>query len=256
MPKEEIRAGSEEARFLFDEAMDAGQNGSAMLKAAFDMHESVMNQLALKGGANSNASIANFDRELRLCLPEKELIDAEELMNLFRVKQMKGVVRPNGPQIESNTSMAVQEATKTAFSLVRKDNVKAAIEVLEGLQGVGPATASLILSYAAPDKIAFASDQVLDIMNRDRNRGYTVVDVMAANTGLKEAIPNLGGEDQWTAEQLGMSLWVLGKVNDSKNTKLKKVLLPKLEGILNKKRKVDFDDSESDDLPSPKKSKA
>lgn len=255
MPKEEIRAGSEEARFLFDEAMDAGQNGSAMLKAAFDMHESVMNQLALKGGANSNASIANFDRELRLCLPEKELIDAEELMNLFRVKQMKGVVRPNGPQIESNTSMAVQEATKTAFSLVRKDNVKAAIEVLEGLQGVGPATASLILSYAAPDKIAFASDQVLDIMNRDRNRGYTVVDVMAANTGLKEAIPNLGGEDQWTAEQLGMSLWVLGKVNDSKNTKLKKVLLQKLEVTWNKAKEKRKKVRESD-LPSPKKSKA
>lgn len=228
MPKDQLRAGSAEARALLDEAL-ASESGSAMLKSALDLYPTVMAQLALKKGANSNAQISKDDCEMRESLPEKASIDSAELMKLFRVKQMKGIVRPNGPQVQSNKTSEVVKVTTKAFALIRAkvDDVDAKIEEaiteMESLQGVGPATASLVLSYISPESIGFASDQVLDVLNRDSSRDYKIADIVHANQELRATIEKVGGKGEWTPESLGMALFVLGKAND-----------PKVKGILNK----------------------
>ena len=127
---------------------------------------------------------------MRESLPDKASIDSEELMKLFRVKQMKGIVRPNGPQVQSNKTSEVVKVTTKAFALIRAkvDDVDAkiveAITEMESLQGVGPATASLVLSYISPESCAFASDQVLDVLNRDSSRDYKIADIVHANQEL------------------------------------------------------------------------
>jgi len=64
--------------------------------------------------------------------------------------------------VRQNTDEAVVEMTKDAFSVFRNspDTVKASLTTLTKLRGIGPATASLILSVYDPETAPFFSDEL------------------------------------------------------------------------------------------------
>lgn len=60
--------------------------------------------------------------------------------------------------MQSNDAEVVKQTTKSAFECL--PNAKDALKILTNLKGIGPATASLLLSVAAPDTVPFFSDEL------------------------------------------------------------------------------------------------
>ena len=248
MPSNEPRR-EVEARKFFRRCLES-EDGSTRLKIALRMYPIVMKELVnnIKGhGEYTNSETIEKDSYLREKMPQKHFMSYKELEDAFYAKQMKGVARPNINQIKKNQgSRKVESVSEKAFRTIRGnvDNSKAdvtiesAINELSALPGIGPATASLLLSYAAPDKIAFASDQVLDIMNPDVLRDYKLIEIIDSNRALRLAVKTLNsqkdsGED-WSVEKLGMTLFVLGKIHSNKPKdchKLYDTLMADLEGL-------------------------
>lgn len=61
--------------------------------------------------------------------------------------------------VQSNPADVVQETTTSAFKMIAKPPLPA-LKILTNLKGIGPATASLLLSVAAPDVVPFFSDEL------------------------------------------------------------------------------------------------
>jgi hypothetical protein len=60
--------------------------------------------------------------------------------------------------VQSNSANDIQDTTKAAFKLL--PDAISALKVLVALKGIGPATASLLLSVAAPETVPFFSDEL------------------------------------------------------------------------------------------------
>jgi hypothetical protein len=85
---------------------------------------------------------------------------------------------------ESNSQEDCQEATTKAFQLYdhEKGSLKAALEILTKLRGVGPATASLLLAIHQPDEVPFFSDELFLWLCHDgqsHNIKYTTKEYLA-----------------------------------------------------------------------------
>lgn len=117
--------------------------------------------------------------------------------------------------VQSNPAVEVQKTTTSAFSIVSEQPVPA-LKLLVGMKGIGPATASLLLSVAAPDAIPFFSDELFR---------WCVWDELASPGGWKRKIKyNLKEYEMMlekvdgVVERLGVRAvdvervaWVLGK---------------------------------------------
>ena len=82
--------------------------------------------------------------------------------------------RPNlAKLIASNSPEQARETTAEAFAIYEKDNAHfgKAIIALGKLKGVGPATASLILSSYDPVKIPFFSDELFRYLHWSEGKG-------------------------------------------------------------------------------------
>lgn len=76
---------------------------------------------------------------------------------------MHGIKRPSLPGlIAQNAEEVVESTTKSAFALYKSDaaNYTSPLKKLEELKGVGPATASLLLSILDSDNAPFFSDEL------------------------------------------------------------------------------------------------
>lgn len=107
------------------------------------------------------------------------------LICLFYWSSKHGTFRPNlAKLIASNSVEEVREITVDGFTIYSKDNAHygKAIIALSKLKGVGPATASLILSSYDPVKIPFFSDELFrylhwsegKVKGWDRRINYTL----------------------------------------------------------------------------------
>lgn len=78
-----------------------------------------------------------------------------------------GKFRPNLLKlVSSNSASAILDATKTAFTI--EDPLKA-LDVLTKLSGIGPATASLLLSVNDPAHVPFFSDELFRWIHLENN---------------------------------------------------------------------------------------
>jgi hypothetical protein len=77
-----------------------------------------------------------------------------------RITRKHGTFRPALLSlVQSNSADFIQQTTHAAFK-ARLSSPKAAAKILTELRGIGPATASLLLSVASPDSIPFFSDEL------------------------------------------------------------------------------------------------
>merc|ERR1711990_201672 len=102
--------------------------------------------------------LSRIDEWLRIELPaeirsrDPRHITSKDLGDLMKWKLGRGKFRPRLQQLaESNSAELVEKSSMAAFEKVDTD-LSAAVDQLCVLKGVGPATASLILSCYAPDK--------------------------------------------------------------------------------------------------------
>ncbi|KAF2035383.1 hypothetical protein EK21DRAFT_53876 [Setomelanomma holmii] len=102
----------------------------------------------------------------RVASIEEAHLSKDEVEKLVEWKLKHGTFRPKLlGLVQSNSSSAIDSTTRAAFDLLPggKPNTKdilAALKKLAELKGIGPATASLLLSVAAPDSVPFFSDEL------------------------------------------------------------------------------------------------
>lgn len=101
---------------------------------------------------------------------------ASEILKLLieNITSMHGTNRPSLPGlIAQNSEEAVESTTKSAFALYKSEaaNYTASLKKLEELKGVGPATASLLLSILDGDNAPFFSDELFRWVCWDEARG-------------------------------------------------------------------------------------
>ena len=74
------------------------------------------------------------------------------------------------------------------------------------LKGVGPATASAILSLTRPDVFSYMFDEAIDCFSR---RNYTLKEYVDLNDECTVIAKNLGGS--WTPFRVSQCLWIAAK---------------------------------------------
>ncbi|BCS25663.1 uncharacterized protein APUU_50374S [Aspergillus puulaauensis] len=102
-------------------------------------------------------------------------LSKDEVVKLMEWKLKHGVYRPALlGMIKSNQEKSIQSATRSAFSLIQEEkcldfqsNIQKGLDALTApLRGVGPATASLILSVASADIPFYSDDAFLWLCKR------------------------------------------------------------------------------------------
>ncbi|KIM76661.1 hypothetical protein PILCRDRAFT_826062 [Piloderma croceum F 1598] len=155
-------------------------------------------------------------------------LEKEEVESLIRWKLKHGKFRPSLLQLVlSNSDSQIKAATVSAFTLLLQDTsvqtgVLPALNKLTVLKGIGPASASLLLSVAFPKNVPFFSDEAfrwvmtgVDFSNNaggkgwDRNIKYDKKEYGEFIRRVREVIQRLGGDiGAVDVEKVG---WVLGK---------------------------------------------
>ncbi|KAF2840832.1 hypothetical protein M501DRAFT_930211, partial [Patellaria atrata CBS 101060] len=111
-------------------------------------------------------------------------LEKPEVEKLVEWKLRHGTYRPKlASLVTSNSAEDIEEATRSAFEQYIKDeDAAAAVKALTKLKGIGPATASLLLSCYDPVRVPFFSDELFRYVNFedkkakgwDRKIGYTM----------------------------------------------------------------------------------
>ena len=95
----------------------------------------------------------------------KAHLSLDQVSTLVDWKLSHGTFRPTLKKlVASNSSATVEETTGAGFQIYTSqktsDGVKASITKLSELKGIGPATASLLLSVYDPESVPFFSDEL------------------------------------------------------------------------------------------------
>lgn len=139
----------------------------------------------------------------------EKYITVEELFTFVQWKFAKGKARPAlWKHLKSNTEKDVKENSKIAFQKADAGEIRGSIEALAALKGVGPATASAVLSFYS-DQFHFMDDEVIECLHQGK-RTYTVPLYMSLNDQCGNIAKPLGSS--WTARRVGRALWTAARI--------------------------------------------
>ena len=157
------------------------------------------------------------------------------MIELLLHARKHGTYRPNlSKLVASNTVTEIQSVTKDAFSAwdtSSKDPSKS-VTALTKLRGIGPATASLLLSCYDSSNIPFFSDELYRYINWeraknkgwDRKIGYTMKEykqLFMKITELKERL-EISSKEVVSALDIEKAAYVLGKASQAQPPSLKR----------------------------------
>ncbi|CAF9934524.1 hypothetical protein IMSHALPRED_009738 [Imshaugia aleurites] len=151
-------------------------------------------------------------------------LEKTELTSLVEWKLKHGTYRPNlAKLVASNSVKDVRETTKNAFEIfeANKEDYGKSITALSKLKGIGPATASLLLSCYDPIKVPFFSDELYRYLHWDdaklkgwdRKINYTTKEyrtLFEKVTELRERLKKDSGKEV-SAIDIEKAAYVLGK---------------------------------------------
>ncbi|KAG7359728.1 hypothetical protein IV203_034826 [Nitzschia inconspicua] len=125
--------------------------------------------------------------------------------------------------LNANTEHSVQQHSTAAIQLARsiptftagtndrsdaKAEIKQAIEALTNLHGVGPATASAVLSLVRPDVFAYMYDEAIESCGLKRT--YNMTTYLAVNEHCQSVADKLGIR-AWTTARVARALWTASR---------------------------------------------
>ncbi|TPX61947.1 hypothetical protein PhCBS80983_g00833 [Powellomyces hirtus] len=135
---------------------------------------------------------------------------SDELARVMEWKLSRGKFRPTlMALVKGNSSSAVESISKSAFEKVGKNDVVEAVKTLSELKGVGPATASAILSAHSPS-VPFMSDESLSVFFPANKLPYTLPAFKTLLDMLQKKANELNKEDttgDWTAGKCERAIW-------------------------------------------------
>ncbi|KAJ8903593.1 hypothetical protein NDN08_004697 [Rhodosorus marinus] len=166
----------------------------------------------------SRSELSKLDHEVRnfgdaARRRDPESITRIELSKIVSWKLKRGKFRPRLQKLaDSNTEKAVTDTSSRAFSYVKKGDLTKALKALEELSGIGPATASAVLSIVCPSRCAFMSDEALAAAPALNGRvDYTnkafklfQEDMISKSRQLEELSPH---KQKWTPVMVENAIW-------------------------------------------------
>uniref|UniRef100_A0A8C6XEN6 Uncharacterized protein n=1 Tax=Naja naja TaxID=35670 RepID=A0A8C6XEN6_NAJNA len=140
---------------------------------------------------------------------EEKYLTKEELLKVMEWKLTRGKFRPHLQQlVAANPSKMVEEHTRKAFH--RLPDAEAAVKELNELKGIGPATASAILTAGAPEIAAFMADEVMEILPGLAPLQHTLKHYLLYMDRIQSCVKKLNKGNTtgtWTAHQVEKCLW-------------------------------------------------
>jgi len=150
----------------------------------------------------------NFSRKFRET--DSPTLSKEELLSVVEWKFLKGKPRyALMNHLKSNGSKLVEESSSDAFKKSTERDISGAITSLCELKGVGPATASAILSLHSPDLFAFMDDEIIECLF-DGKRAYTLKIYLEVNSKCFAISQQLG--KNWSPRRVGRALWTAARI--------------------------------------------
>jgi len=151
-------------------------------------------------------------------------LSKDQLLALVQWKFAVGKPRPqNLGLLRANADVQVQKSSRAAIDLATEINfansvsestgelttegtkaIKETLENLTQLRGVGPATATVVLSRVRPDIFCYMYDEVIDCF--EPKRDYTVNVYLRINSKCLQLAKSLG--DDWTTARVAKVLWI------------------------------------------------
>jgi hypothetical protein len=142
----------------------------------------------------------------------------EELFQIVEWKFGKGKPRHAlWKHLKSIQEKDLKSFSAESFQRAQEGDVKGAVEVLSRLSGVGPATASAILSIYRPENFTFMDDEVIEALYDDGKRGYTIKIYLEVNSKCQKIAQDLNetktdSSDSWSCHRVGRALWTASQI--------------------------------------------
>ncbi|ORX98541.1 hypothetical protein BCR34DRAFT_496052 [Clohesyomyces aquaticus] len=138
----------------------------------------------------------------------------DEVAQLVEWKVKHGTFRPKLLQlVQSNPADQVGNTTRQAFAELDTQNPLPALKTLTQLKGIGPATASLLLSVFAAEDVPFFSDELLRWCMWDEGEGWKrkIKYDIKEYAELAERIREVRKRLDVSAVEMERVAWVLGR---------------------------------------------
>lgn len=145
-------------------------------------------------------------------------VTAIELVKIVEWKLTRGKWRPRLLDFaKAHNESTVVAATTTSFRRLDEGDIAAALSNLTKLKGIGPATASAILSAYAPEICPFMSDEAAAValpgvkLKYNRQEYERLSAALCAKSEHLNSTEEAAGEDKathvWTASEVERALW-------------------------------------------------
>mmetsp|Transcript_28165 Transcript_28165/g.81426 ORF Transcript_28165/g.81426 Transcript_28165/m.81426 type:complete len:295 (+) Transcript_28165:80-964(+) len=179
-------------------------------KSIWEKIEAKYDEAMMEKGGVKLVKLDRFCQKLssKIVSVDEPSITREELLKVVDWKFAKGKPRyALLNRLKSNQN--VDECSREAFAESKEGNRREAIDALCALNGVGPATASAILSLHRGDIFAFMDDEVVEALYEGK-RGYTFKIYNEMNSRCAELAQELG--DEWSTRRVGRALWTAARL--------------------------------------------
>ena len=154
------------------------------------------------------------ETELPKLIQNQKHLTLKQLERLMIWKLRRGVFRPTlMGLIRRNDNKSVVDVTKNGFKAAEL-NVVEGLDVLCQLKGVGPATASVILSVYLPSEVPFMSDEAMDAI-LGLPRQYTKPQFIQFQKAMFEKSEELG--TSWSPSKIEKALWCTAMTSKFEN---------------------------------------
>ena len=219
MAPDKLRPGSSAAGLLWKLKKDKIDQWSQTLDS-YKQCIDLLNKALSK--AQANLSKQNFvdddnwkENELPKLIKEQKHLTLKQLERLMIWKLRRGVFRPTlMGLIRRNDNKSVIEVTTAGFKAAEL-NAGEGLDILCKLKGVGPATASVILSVYLPSEVPFMSDEAMDAV-LGLPRLYTKAQFIQYQKALIEKSKQLGST--WSPSVIENALWCAAMLSKFENS--------------------------------------
>jgi hypothetical protein len=157
----------------------------------------------------------------------KEFFTKDELDKIVLWKHTVGKTRVfNVKYINANSDTNVRDNSKIAIAMAMKIQLDecldengdltakgkksiqdAIVALTKNLKGVGPATASAMLTIVRPDIFCYMYDEAVDCF--EEKRSYTIGNYLGVNTRCLEKANSLG--EGWTTNRVAKTIWTAAR---------------------------------------------
>jgi hypothetical protein len=168
------------------------------------------------GGGGGSSKLGKKGKGKSTCISKEELLEAVVEWKFAVGKPRRALMK----LLHSNSDDDVQKCSSSAIMKAQaipsdeteklddaRTTIKEALEELTELKGVGPATASAVLTLVRPDVLCYMYDEVIDCFLPKRT--YTLPVYLEINRECRNIAKQLPG---WNTARVARSLWAAARI--------------------------------------------